>query len=141
MSTEGNDVITAQVILELAGKLLPKPVRTEHKGRKTTIVGGDPGKAVIQVLPDRVKISVYGVSWVGTHMLKADHEMLAEMSYESLSDPRTAEKILRKLVQVAVLIRKSQFRKCTICLKVHPPEHMLESTCHSCAEKHLGIVF
>jgi hypothetical protein len=48
---------------------------------------------------------------------------------------------IMKSIHEALSKRQAQFNECPYCHKTFPPERMAAGACHSCAERHLNVVF
>ena len=120
---------------------LPEPIREETQlDGSLVMVGGDPGEVVVQVVGNKVSVSLFSVRWEGPHTPVVCPRRLASFNWKRLPASRLMM-VLYEAIESAVELRRSRYRKCKRCGEAKPPEWMHdEKTCQSCAERHLGVV-
>lgn len=129
-----------ELLIELR-RLLSAPVREETALDGTVVlVGGDPGEVIVRVGATKVSIALFTVRWDGPHT-----PIVRPLHYATLSWRRlpasTLMMTLRMIIDAAIEMRLTEYRKCERCEKMKPPEWMhSETTCQSCAEQYLGVV-
>ena len=121
---------------------LPKPVKVEQQlGGETVMVGGDPGEVIVRITGSKVMVAVFTVRWEGPHTPVVRPQVLGSLHLRHLPASRLMMAV-QDLISTATEIRRAKYRKCERCGKIKPPEWMHDSTtCQSCAEKHLGVVY
>jgi hypothetical protein len=134
--------IDSDFLLKELRKLLPGPVREEKSlDGSVVLVGGDPGEAIVRVGRKKLSIAVYSVRWEGPHTPTVKPQHLATLSWRRLP-ATTLLMTLHGLARAAKDIRTATYRRCERCGETKPPEWMHDgSTCQSCAERHLGVVY
>ena len=133
--------IDRDYLLQELQEFLPDPVREETQlDGEVVLVGGDPGEVIVRISGNKVSIAVYSVRWEGPHTPVTRPKQLATLKWKRLP-ASTTMMTLHGLISAAIEIRRAKYRKCERCGETNPPEWMHdEQTCHSCAEKHMGVV-
>lgn len=117
----------------LIRSMLPAPISSTSDD---TLVGGEPGEVVVTVGTDEVIVSAFAVEWRGPHSPVIAPREVARFPLEGTKPSKVAAAIIRVRAR-----RLGTYRWCGLCLTVKPPEWMHDRfTCHSCAERHLGVV-
>ena len=101
------------------------------------LFGGD---VVATFMRDELEIGEIGFEWVGSHHLKRFYrEDGLIIIHLNESKEERSQKVLTTLKALRTR-RRRRFRVCKYCKERTPPEHG-GSTCHSCMENRMGIVF
>ena len=113
----------------------PAAENVEVDDRPALAINGE--KGIIVVAGDAsIDIHLPTIRWVTPGMPEAScHPWrsvpLAEVNLD----------VLASLVMRGLRARAAQYRRCRYCHETFPPEHRNGTICHSCAERHLGVVF
>ena len=128
-------------LLQEIRTILPAPVNEETQlDGSHVFVRGDPGEVVVRVHGNQVTVAIFAVVWDGPCSSVRRPQTIGTLNWKRL--PTSCLMLcLQNLIQSAREIRLSQYRKCEWCDETNPPEWMSdEKTCHSCAERYLGVV-
>lgn len=98
-----------------------------------TFVGDEPDEVIVQFSGSKLAISVFSRRWDGPSSLVVHPIPIATMYWRRIPfDLLKTE--LTSLIETALYIRRSKFRKCLKCGDTKPPEWMHdEQTCQSCS--------
>ena len=131
-----------ETLLDEIKRLLPDPVCEDTPlDGELVFVGGDPGEVIVRIRKNKVSIAVYSVHWDGPHTPVVHPKWLATLHWKRLPAARTMME-LHSLIESAIEIRRSKYRKCQRCGETKPPEWMHgDGICQSCAEGYLGVVY
>lgn len=99
--------------------------------------GGDTG-IVVLVTTEALELRLPTVEWtMGSHGPATSSRLWKRLKWDQLQDGQ-----LPGLLAQAQAARRREYRNCPYCGGRFPPEHRVEKNiCHTCAEKHLGIVY
>jgi hypothetical protein len=128
-------------LVDAVRALLPQPVVEEATPGKFVFLAGEPTLVEVILSGRGVVVSMYGRRWTGSHTSERNCLELSRLAWKDL--PASLPKqilVVKALVKAAVEIRRGQFFHCQYCKQRLPPERGGNDVCHSCAEKHLGIV-
>ncbi|HKY36515.1 MAG TPA: hypothetical protein VJN18_11285 [Polyangiaceae bacterium] len=112
--------------------MVPAPCRRDAAGH---ITEGDPVTVMVRVTDQLIHIMAPELTWERTDLPTVKATPFATLPLRSPAS-RVGE-----LIILASSKRLSRYRWCPRCRTTHEPERMLESVCHGCAEKVLGVVF
>jgi hypothetical protein len=138
----GREPIDRSFLLQELRALLGDPLREETQlDGSVVLVGGDPGEVIVRVRGSKVSVAVFSVRWEGPHTPVVRPRQLATLRWRRIP-PSTLMMTLHHLVMAAREVRKEKYRRCERCGETNPPEWMHdETTCQTCAERHLGVVY
>ena len=104
------------------------------------LIGGVPEEVVVQVKGAKVTVSVYSMRWQSVSSLVVHPIPIASLYWRRIPSDRLRHE-LKNLIETAREIRRSKYRQCCHCGESKPPEWLHdEQTCHSCAERVLGVI-
>lgn len=128
-------------LLKELKELLGATIREEKQLDGTIVmVGGDPGEVIVRLCRSKVSIAIFRVCWEGPYTAVVRPIDFATLNWRRLP-ASTLLMSIHSLITTAREVRTATYRQCKRCRKTTPPEWMHdEKTCHSCAERHLGIV-
>ena len=131
-----------ETLLDEIKRLLPDPVCEDTPlDGELVFVGGDPGEVIVRIRKNKVSIAVYSVHWDGPHTPVVHPKWLATLHWKRLPAARTMME-LHSLIESAIEIRRSKYRKCQLCGETKTPEWMHGvGICQSCAEGDLVVVY
>ena len=112
--------------------MVPAPCRRDAGGN---ITGGDPVTVMVRVTDQLIHITEPALAWERTDLPTLKATPFAKVPL------RAPASRVAKLIILASSKRLSRYRWCPRCRTTREPERMLESVCHGCAEKFLGVVF
>jgi hypothetical protein len=118
--------------LVLVRTMLPAPVCSNAAGE---LLGGDPPLVIVRVTDDEIRILQARWKWQGAHTPSCTGLPFARVPL------RTSAARVAELIAHAWAKRLAEYRWCPRCQRRTEPEHMLESLCHGCAQRALGVVF
>lgn len=137
------DIIDHNLLLsEIKDCLLPKPIQEESQiDGAITMIGGDPGEVIVRITDKTISVAVYAVEWRGPHSPVVVPKWLAKLAWQRIPASDLMQ-ILRTIIDGASGMRRMKYRKCEYCGEIKPPEWMHgKTTCQSCAERKLGVVY
>lgn len=123
---------TAQEWAELIETMVPSPSRCGADG---VITGGDPVTVLVRITDDEIQVLEPELVWDDPNVAAVKATPFAKVPWRAPAT-RVAE-----LIILASAKRLSRYRWCPRCRATQEPERMLDSICHSCAERVLGVVF
>lgn len=119
---------------------LPEPVeRHEEPDDSMTFIGGDPGQVIVRLGPKAIEVLEYAVSWDTPHAPTLAPRRIGVVVWGRARNEATV-KAVGALIAAARESRLSKFRNCRVCEASTPPEWMHGAVCHSCAQRHQGVV-
>lgn len=123
---------------EFAGRLMARMPEAELERTRDSIqlsAGGERG-VVILITPEAMEIRLPTMDWPRPYMAVPSSRLWKRLQWARLSEKR-----MMKLIEEARQVRAAEFVPCRFCGKEFPPERRADDACHSCASKHLGIVY
>lgn len=92
---------------------------------------------VLLLTPEAIELRLPTVMWLGPHTLVSTSSLWKRVAWTRIR----SDNALLALLEAARAARREQFNRCRYCGRLVPPEHRhREDVCHSCAERHLGVV-
>jgi len=116
---------------------LPHGLRLDRTRDAIQIDWNDQEEITILITPEAVEFRLATVDWIGPHSPVPSSKLWKRVPIYELT-----EEALPSLINEAREARRAEYLPCRFCGQLVPPEHRIEGdVCHSCAERHLGIVF
>lgn len=120
---------------------MPEPIDESHDDFSHVLVGGYPGEVIVRIEATRISVSEFSLVWEGPHTSVVHPILVAKLNWKKLPLDQIIS-ALQKLIQKTSETRKAKYQTCELCHESNPPEWMMGGhVCHSCAEKHYGVVF
>lgn len=93
---------------------------------------------VVLVTREALELRLQTIEWPHPHEPRRTSRLFRRIEWESIK----SRKALRDLLKEAIEARRAEFGTCRYCGQSFPPERMIQgNVCHSCAEKHLDVIF
>lgn len=129
------ELVSAWDALEALKRRYPAADDVKVDDRPALAINGEKGVIVVEG-DTSIDIHLPTIRWVTPGTPEPSSDLWRSISLAGL----TLE-ALASLVSRGLRARAAQYRRCRYCHQTYPPEHRNGTVCHSCAERHLGIVF
>ena len=128
-----------EVIARKIVEILPKSVETRTRDVIQINYRNEKG-IVILLTPEAMEIRLPTTDWTqGAYGPVSSSRLWKRIKFERLFS--SDKNLLTNLLKEGLRIREREFKECIFCKKKYAMEHMTGNYCHSCASKHLGIVY